>query len=508
MAASARVMQAVEASAVISLSRAMRLGGPSGAPGTARRRPLQAASFAGDVPRRVLVVEPDAHARALLATGLRRAGFEVILAASSGGAARELAPDRNLPDLIIAEAELPGMDGFAFCSQLRADQRTAHIPVLLLARKPEDYHPEMMGGVGADDYLPKPVFVQDVIALAGLKAGRPALELRFESSTRELPLADLLRALLSGVRSGRLELAGEAGRITFRKGCVVDATYGGERGERALRRLLMFADGDYTLQYGPPLGEGTLSLDLQGFCQLLLPALRRFRVLRESSVPLEARLVLDFQRLAAELPQLPGGIEDVVRLFDGFRTVRMALLEGRYPETLALEAVTRLYQLGVLSPELGKRSPEVEPKSAPVLFEGMSRSPRSSRSRAAAARAAIQADGLEPELLRQMEAFQIQPVVEPPEPVAIGRMMLVTSRGPAARPVGEAARSAPGPNLRSAPVPEPHSRAAAQHPQGRAPALWMAALLVLGSAAVGLYFLRAAKAERVAQPPASAADVR
>ncbi|MDY7229714.1 response regulator [Hyalangium rubrum] len=299
---------------------------------------------------RVLLVEPDARYQSLLGTGLAEAGFEVVVVPSAEDARAELAASQVLPHLVIAETELEGFDGFSFCTQLRAEARTAQLPVFLMASRREPFHAELAHSVGADDFLPKPVAAQDLVALARLKAGRRTGELSYEAHSARLPLTHIARALLTGARSGRVVLKDCDGFFAFREGKVVDASFQGARGVMAFRRLLSFGSGVYAAFFGPELHRGSLLMDLPYLSQQVLPALERFERLREVGVPLVARLAVDFPKLAEHLDALPEDVISLVRLFDGRRTVRTVLEECRFTEVVAFEAITRLFVLGVLVP--------------------------------------------------------------------------------------------------------------------------------------------------------------
>ena len=85
---------------------------------------------------------------------LLKSDYNVLLA-ESGEAGIE-ATRNNLPDLIVSDVMMPGMDGFEFCKQLKTDWQTSHIPVILLTAKVT--HQSKLEGLelGADDYITKP----------------------------------------------------------------------------------------------------------------------------------------------------------------------------------------------------------------------------------------------------------------------------------------------------------------------------------------------------------------
>ncbi|PTL82632.1 response regulator [Vitiosangium sp. GDMCC 1.1324] len=320
---------------------------------------------------RVLLVESDKDVRASLALGLVGAGFEVIAAPAIEDILGELGEGRPLPHLVLApvEATGDGMDGFTFCERLRADARTEHLPVYLLSHHEAPHHRERADAVRADDYLLQPVPPQVVVSLARLKAGRSAFAPAYEAHTARMPLAQVLHALLCGSRAGRIELRDNTGWLSFRQGHVVDASFEGERGLTAIRRLLLFGSGAYAVSFAEALAEGKLFLNLKIYASLLLPAAERFAALCTLGIPLSARLVVDFKRLADMLKSLPDDVGQVIRLFDGQRTVHVVLLECGLPEVTTLEVVTYLYAQGVLVPANLIAEHEPVPQSIPPFFE-------------------------------------------------------------------------------------------------------------------------------------------
>jgi pilus assembly protein CpaE len=104
---------------------------------------------------RVLFVDDEEQIRKLLSTWLTRHGYQVALANDGWEALKAIRA--NAPDLVITDVNMPNMNGFELTRRLRADHRTARIPVVMLsARKQAD---DVLTGYaeGADEYIPKPV---------------------------------------------------------------------------------------------------------------------------------------------------------------------------------------------------------------------------------------------------------------------------------------------------------------------------------------------------------------
>src|SRR5437762_4318413 len=81
----------------------------------------------------ILVIDDEADLVTLVKFNLEREGWKVKSAAD-GATGFELAR-RDLPDLILLDLMLPGMDGLEVCRRLRSEQRTARIPIIMLTAK-------------------------------------------------------------------------------------------------------------------------------------------------------------------------------------------------------------------------------------------------------------------------------------------------------------------------------------------------------------------------------------
>jgi signal transduction histidine kinase/DNA-binding response OmpR family regulator/ligand-binding sensor domain-containing protein len=125
----------------------------------------------------ILIVEDHADLRSYLRSNL---GHEYqIIEAKNGQEGIELAIER-IPDLIVSDVMMPIMDGFEMCKRIKQDERTSHIPVILLtARSAAESRIEGLE-TGADDYITKPFEMRELQARIGnLIELRRRFKLRF-----------------------------------------------------------------------------------------------------------------------------------------------------------------------------------------------------------------------------------------------------------------------------------------------------------------------------------------
>jgi CheY-like chemotaxis protein len=117
------------------------------------------------VPRRVLVVDDNADAIAVLAVALRRAGHEVHQA-RDGREALQLAR-RIRPELVFLDLGLPGLDGYAVARQIRLDPSLKDMRIIAVTGYAQESDREEARKAGFDHYLVKPVDLVFVKSLLG-----------------------------------------------------------------------------------------------------------------------------------------------------------------------------------------------------------------------------------------------------------------------------------------------------------------------------------------------------
>ncbi|MDD6133404.1 MAG: response regulator transcription factor [Selenomonadaceae bacterium] len=112
------------------------------------------------MPMKVLAVDDEQSIRELLAFQLQKHGYEALMA---GDGQEALAKAEGM-DLILLDLMLPGLDGLEVCRRLKADKRTARIPIIMLTAKAEEIDKVLGLELGADDYVVKPFSVRELMA--------------------------------------------------------------------------------------------------------------------------------------------------------------------------------------------------------------------------------------------------------------------------------------------------------------------------------------------------------
>jgi len=103
----------------------------------------------------VLIVDDEPMARTLLRLMLVRAGYEVIEAEDGFEALDKMR--EHIPDIVILDVMMPGIDGFIVCETMRQEENLVDIPVIMLSAKTDIDSRRRGITVGATKYLTKPI---------------------------------------------------------------------------------------------------------------------------------------------------------------------------------------------------------------------------------------------------------------------------------------------------------------------------------------------------------------
>jgi DNA-binding response OmpR family regulator/DNA-binding CsgD family transcriptional regulator len=148
----------------------------------------------------VLIVDDIPENLSVLHDALDESGFSVLVAIN--GEAALTRARQSLPDIILLDAMMPGMDGFEVARRLKADFATAHIPIIFMTGLTETEHIVAAFKAGGTDYVTKPVRTGEIIA-------RISTHL---ASARQMTQA---RSALDAFGQATLSVHPESGRITW-----------------------------------------------------------------------------------------------------------------------------------------------------------------------------------------------------------------------------------------------------------------------------------------------------
>ena len=316
----------------------------------------------------LLLVDGDPRTLRTLDVSLRGAGFQVDTAITGTEALAQI--ESVPPDLIIADADLEGIDGFELCARLRhtpAGERISFI--LLVANQTLDRKVRTLE-VGADDYLVKPVFVQDVLARVRASLRRrdrdrfafapadaatgpagAAGTLPLSGDLSEISVVDLLQLIESNPRSGIAHLRSDTGRtgtLYFRNGAIIDADVGPLSGQDALGRLLAWRGGTFAMEWKnirrkDVIERTTSDLILDG-----MHGIDERNRLSAQFGDLRAVFEVDYRLLAERLAEIPDEANGILKLCDGVRNLEEVIEGAVMPDVAALTVLLRLRDAGII----------------------------------------------------------------------------------------------------------------------------------------------------------------
>jgi DNA-binding response OmpR family regulator len=107
-----------------------------------------------DEKKNVLIVDDEPHIVNLIKLSLNKDQYDVTGAYSGREALLHI--DKKIPDLVVLDLMMPGVNGYELCKALRENPKTRKIPVLILSAKSQMNDKLHAIDVGADDYMTKP----------------------------------------------------------------------------------------------------------------------------------------------------------------------------------------------------------------------------------------------------------------------------------------------------------------------------------------------------------------
>jgi CheY-like chemotaxis protein len=193
----------------------------------------------------------------------------------------------DVPDLLVCDYRMPGMDGRQLIEKLKSRPATANFSTVLMASK-ADIAERLSPQDATDDYVEKPFFLKDATRRIKRLIDRIALEKMAKTAPSDgvvrgnlsqMNVIDLMQSLEMGRKSCQLSLSNEGDKceVFFVEGQVKHATYGSLVGDQAVFKVLRWTGGNFQLNFEGKTDHETTQLNTQG---LLMEGLR---LLDESS---------------------------------------------------------------------------------------------------------------------------------------------------------------------------------------------------------------------------------
>src|SRR5246127_1378280 len=187
----------------------------------------------------------------------------------------------DVPDLLVCDYRMPGMDGRQLIEKLKSRPATANFASMLMASK-SDIAERLSPQDAADDYLEKPFYLKDATRRIKRMIDRIALEKMAKTAPSDgvvrgnlsqMNVIDLMQSLEMGRKSCQLTLTkdGDKCEVFFVEGQVKHATYGSLVGDEAVFKVLRWTGGNFQLDFEGKTDKETTQLNTQG---LLMEGLR------------------------------------------------------------------------------------------------------------------------------------------------------------------------------------------------------------------------------------------
>jgi signal transduction histidine kinase len=188
----------------------------------------------------VLIVDDTPTNLEVISETLSDAGFDVAIATSGDRALQQI--ERRLPDLILLDVMMPGINGFETCRRIKANPRTNHIPIIFMTALSDTDSKVQALEMGAVDYIAKPFHAKEVLARV-----RTHLQLYYLTQN----LADQVAQRNAELQASQLQLiqnekmsalgnlvAGVAHEINNPIGCVIGNVHAVEESIEDLFRII------------------------------------------------------------------------------------------------------------------------------------------------------------------------------------------------------------------------------------------------------------------------------
>lgn len=200
---------------------------------------------------RILIIDDTKEVHDVVGAYLKYSGYEV-LHAFNGAEGLEIM-DRNPPDLVLLDIQMPTLDGFGVLERMKGLRHLTDIPVMFLSSLDRPNLKVKGLQMGADDYVVKPFDRAELMArvTVALRRGERfrRLERTFGGLLGQVSVEELLQTMDLGGKGGRIELPEMGAAIEVAGKRVVRSRWAGFEGVAALRRVFLLETGRFQVDF-------------------------------------------------------------------------------------------------------------------------------------------------------------------------------------------------------------------------------------------------------------------
>ncbi len=307
--------------------------------------------------KKIILVDKEPQAVAELRKALLAAGYEVRVVFR---AAEALALAENFrPNLIMAEARLPEMDGPRLLEEARNRADLQGVPFVLMGKLKTVEERLALMKLPLDDYLQKPFEAEEaVVRLENLikeveqraSAPRP-LWRGFNGALSEMSLYDLLQTISVGKKTCvlKLQTRGKTGTVYLSDGEVIDAELEGVEARRALLRMFTWTEGSFQAELRPHERARMLTMPMHDLLSEGLTRQDRWARLLKQMPPLQSAVSRKPQTKTAVLNEEERGLLELIAADKAYKSFLEIVEENPADELRTLTVLKRLHEQGLLA---------------------------------------------------------------------------------------------------------------------------------------------------------------
>lgn len=298
----------------------------------------------------ILIVDSDPSSLGILEASLKKAGYCVTKAVNGIDALEKI--QLSVPELIISETDMPGLDGFGLYAKLREESALSRIPFIFLTAQKSNENKIRCLELGVDDYLTKPTFISEITARINLVLQRSLLnkfdlndsKSRFSGNFSDISVVDLIQAIETSGKSGVMHVkhSHDEGKLFFRDGKAIDATTRYRKGSDAVYRMMTWSDAGFEIEFTKIDRKDRIELSTQETLTEGMRRLEEWNRLQEHIPPLTSVFDVDASVLSERLGEMPDEVNAVIKHFDARRSLMDVVNRCSIGDLEALKIINKL----------------------------------------------------------------------------------------------------------------------------------------------------------------------